>query len=108
MPQNTVSLDQAQNWANNWNTQKVTYLQNNDLKAFRIPEQVITDVTSPQQVKDIRTYLGLDSEMKPHLMIVGVDSNGNDLIDSNNGFYIYNFSLPCPNTCNQSQPYINR
>lgn len=108
MPRNTITLSQAQEWAKNWNIKKVQYLKDNDLKAFRIPAQVIADVTSPQQVQDIRTYFGLDSEMNPHLMIVGVDSNGNDLIDPDNGLNIYNFSHPCPSTCNQSTPFINK
>lgn len=82
MPRNTISLSQAQTWADNWNNNKVSYLKENDLKAFKIPKQVIEDVTASSEAIDIRTYLGLDKDSKPHLMIVGVDSNGNDLIDT--------------------------
>jgi hypothetical protein len=46
--------------------------------------------------------------MKPHMMIVGVDANGNDLIDPARGLFIYNFIKPCPSACNGVAPYINR
>lgn len=107
MPRNTITLTQAQDWANRWNQNKVTYLTNNDLKAFKIPKDVIDDVTQPRDVVDVRTYFGLDVNSDPHLMIVGVDNDGNDLIDEQNGFYIYNFATPCPSYCNQTDPFIN-
>lgn len=108
MPANTITLSEAQEWASDWNTKKIQYLKDNDLKAFRIPRQVLADVTAPQEVHDIRTYFGLDGDLNPHLIIVGVDSQGNDLIDPANGLHIYNFATPCPTTCNESSPFINR
>lgn len=106
-PKNTITLSQAQNWANNWNTEKLSFLENNDLKAFKILGTVINDVTAPSNVVDIRTYFGIDENDKPHLIIVGVDENGDDLIDEQNGYYIYNFAGACPNNCSSSIPKIN-
>lgn len=107
MALNTITLDQAQAWAKNWNENKVDFLQKNDLRAFAIPRQVIDDVTAPNNVVDVRTYFGLDENFQPHLMIVGMDSDGNDLIDYENGLFIYNFARPCPSWCNSAAPFIN-
>ncbi len=107
MALNTITLEQAQEWASNWNKNKVEYLQKNDLKAFTISQQVINDVTAPEGVVDVRTYFGLDANFNPHLMIVGVDSNGDDMIDYDNELFIYNFARPCPSMCNSAAPFIN-
>lgn len=104
---NTISLTDAQDWADRWNTNKVSYLQSNDLKAFKILGSVIKDVIDPTNVVDVRTYFGLDKNNNPHLIIVGVDGNGDDIIDEPNGYYIYNFAGPCPNNCSSSNPKIN-
>lgn len=107
MSLNTITLAQAQEWASNWNENKLTYLAENDLKAFAIPGQVIADVSAPEDVVDVRTYFGLDADNNPHLMVVGVDDKGNDMIDEANGYFIYNFARPCPNWCNGVAPFIN-
>jgi hypothetical protein len=108
MPSKTITFDQAKQWAQNWNNNKVVFMQTSDLRAFTIPQQVLNDVTEHPDVVDIRTYFGLDDDMKPHMMIVGVDANGNDLIDPARGLFIYNFIKPCPSACNGVAPYINR
>lgn len=107
-PRNTITLSEAQNWAQRWNTEKITFFEDKDLKAFKILGSVIKDVTAPTNVVDIRTYFGLDENLEAHLIIVGVDENGDDLIDEDNGYYIYNFALACPNNCSKSNPVINR
>ena len=108
MPEHTITLDQAQSWATKWNTDKITFLQSNDLKAFKILGSVLDDVTAPSDVVDIRAYFGIDANNNPHLCIVGVDANGNDLIDPASGHHIYNFAAPCPNNCSNSSIKINR
>ncbi len=107
-PRNTITLSEAQNWAQRWNTEKISFFEEKELKAFKILGSVIKDVTYPTKVVDIRTYFGLDENLKPHLIIVGVDENGDDLIDENNGYYIYNFAGSCPINCSNSSPKINR
>lgn len=107
MELNVITLEQAQEWAKNWNLHKLDFFKTRDLKAFRISEQVIRDVTAPERVIDIRTYLGLDNDMNPHMMIVGVDADGDDLIDYTAGLYIYNFAKPCPSNCPKTAPFIN-
>lgn len=107
MSSNTITLEQAQEWARNWNENKLAFLERVDLKAFAIPGQVIADVTAHSAVVDVRTYFGLDDQFNPHLMVVGVDKDGNDLINEDEELYIYNFAKPCPNWCSKTFPFIN-
>lgn len=103
MAKNTITLEQAQEWATRWKAEGATFLAKNQLKAFLIPGIDVTQVISEECV-DVRSYLGLDSSDEPHLVIVGVDVNGNDMIDDSKGWYIYDFSQPCPNTCDVNSP----
>lgn len=96
---NTIDLDLAQKWAANWRKE-------NTLKGFLIPKEDITQLLEdhPDKVANIRGYLGIDEEGEPKLMIVGVDDDGCDLINAKEHHYIYDFTKPCPNTCDQKSP----
>lgn len=108
MAQNTITLQEAQAWAQNWNDKKLDFFSRDDLKAFSIDQQIIMDALAPVGVVGIRTYLGLDDNLTPHLMIVGIDVNGNDVINEQSGYHIYNYSAPCPQqSCSSSSPTIN-
>ncbi|VXC11324.1 conserved hypothetical protein [Flavobacterium sp. 9AF] len=108
LPQDVIPLETAQQWAANWNQEGANYLANNALKAFLIPGADIQGIIKDDNTYDIRGYLGLeklsDGSFEPHMMVVGVDNNQNDMIDYDKGYYIYDFSLPCPNTCDTSSP----
>lgn len=103
---NTITLETAQKWAASWkkSQQKRTEAP---VTAFLIPGIDVTQVMNEREVEDVRAYLGIDNENTERLMIVGVDANGNDMIDESKGYYIYDFSLPCPTKCNGKAPYIS-
>lgn len=103
-----ISLEKAQNWAAKWKKEGPTYLSDNQLKAFLIPGTDVKEVIAEEGVVNVRSYLGIDENNEPHLMIVGVDAQGNDMIDDSKGWFIYDFSEPCPNTCNQKPPFISQ
>jgi hypothetical protein len=48
----------------------------------------------------IRIYYGLTEENKPQMVIVGIDSNGNDLADGN----IMEHAWTCPPFCSKPNP----
>ena len=96
---NTIPLTTAQDWAQRWKTNPVT-----GVKAFLIPEEDTVQLYNEPEVFSIRAYLGVDPKGKAHLMLVGVDGNGKDLIDAQKGWYIYDFTLPCPTTCDVTSP----
>jgi len=108
--QDTIPLEQAQEWSSRWKEGGAKFLVNNVLKAFLIPGVDLKEVLAEEGVQDVRTYFGVDREGQPHLMVVGVDENGNDMIDEDklvneqNGWHIYDFSLPCPTTCDVRSP----
>ena len=108
MAKDTITLQTAQDWAKRWKIEGATYLSKNQLKAFKIPGADFSQVLSETGVVDARSYLGIDGNNQPHIMIVGVDVNGNDMIDDTKGWYIYDFSEPCPNTCNKKEPFISQ
>ncbi|THF49788.1 hypothetical protein E6C50_10525 [Flavobacterium supellecticarium] len=107
MAKNTITLDTAQEWAERWKKKKGDYVGHHKLKAFLIPGIDVTQVMSECGVTNVRAYLGVDEDHVEKLMIVGVDADGNDMIDESKGFYIYDFSEPCPSTCNKKAPFIS-
>lgn len=108
--QNTISVQQAIDWCQRWKGNGSRFLNENSLKAFLIPGIDVTQVLAIEGVKDVRTYFGVDSQNVPHLLVVGVDANGNDLINNEeavnvqNGWYIYDFTSPCPSLCDRKSP----
>ncbi len=111
--QDTIPLAQAQEWGKRWKAGGAKFLVNNVLKAFLIPGIDLTEVLAEEGVQDIRTYFGVDHTGQPHLMVVGVDADGNDmihqdqLVNEKNGWHIYDFSLPCPTTCDVRSPLFD-
>ncbi len=98
---NTVSLEKAQTWVAAWGEKS-----NIDIKAFLIPEIDITQVLNEDGVENVRAYLGIDENGTPKMMVVGVDKNGQDMINDDQGFYIYDFTRPCPQTCDFTSPLM--
>jgi hypothetical protein len=103
---NTISLETAQGWAERW---KAVQRSGNtpNFTAFLIPGMDITQALKPEEAEDVRTYLGIDDKATVKLIIVGVDKNGNDLIDESKGFYIYDFTHLCPPNCSSNLPKIS-
>jgi hypothetical protein len=99
MSQNTITLEQAQKWAQNWIDNP-----NKDIRAFLIPEVDLTQVMAERDTVNVRSYLGIDDANNCKLMIVGVDVSGNDLINDANGQYIYDFTSGCPSVCDVNSP----
>lgn len=102
MSQNTITLEQAQQWAKNWRNNPDTAVI-----AFFIPEVDLTQVMAEKETVNVRTYLGIDDLGNSKLMIVGVDASGNDLIDDAKGQYIYDFTTSCQPLCDVNSPLFN-
>ncbi|WP_395042722.1 hypothetical protein [Flavobacterium sp.] len=96
---NVISLATAQKWAETWRANP-----DHVVKAFLIPEVDITELMAEADVQDARAYLGIDETGAHKLMLVGVDKNGKDLIDYENGLYIYDYTTTCPPDCDVSSP----
>lgn len=105
MPLNTIALEVAQLWAERWN-QNLNILKG--IKSFRILGSNVTSIMSQPGTVDIRVYMGIKDDNKPTLIVVGVDANGNDMIDPEKGYHIYDYTEPCPTCCNNAPSHINR
>ena len=101
-PTNTITLEEAQDWAGRYRANPA-----NTIKGYLIPEDDIVQLKDQPDVTDIRAYMGIDDTGEHKLMLVGVDKEGNDLIDPDNGHYIYDFTTPCPTTCDTKSPLFS-
>ena len=76
------------------------------LKGFLVPKVDFTEALA-EGAAAIRTYMGIDptdenEETKYHILVVGVDDEGNDMLDPDLGQYVYDFSQPCPPMCSDT------
>ncbi len=94
---NIVPLSDAITWAASWQeaTKTAAWWENNLFNSFKIPNESIAPLLA-QDASEIRTYLGLDNNGDRHLLLVGVDSNGKDMLNEAVGQKAYNFANPCP------------
>jgi hypothetical protein len=99
MAKNAITLEQAQEWATTWreNPEHV-------IKAFLILQLDFVQLIAERDVQDVRAYIGTDENGNQKLMLVGVNSNGQDLINDTNNQNIYDFTTTCPEFCDTESP----
>ena len=103
-----IGLTKAQDYTKAWQ-------DHFDLKAFFFHKNDIECVIHEETAVGVRFYTGIedDGEKKcPVMMLVGVNENGVDLINDESKIAtssdneidtgIYNFTLPCPRTCDNT------
>ena len=102
MATNTIDLEKAQIWANAWRSLEDKSPYVDGLKGWWVPGDDLSQVLAEGAVNS-RMYIGMDDdELK--LMIVAVDGEGNDMIDAEKGWYIYDFSKGIPPKGSPSSP----
>ena len=117
MAVNTICLDTAVAWTTAWRAQDGVFTDHQDLKAFLIPQDDLKEVLAEPNVVNVRAYIGIDTtdDNKPHLIIVGINEAGEDVIyaaagegcddeDGTKNTGLYDFSQPCPTTCDINSP----
>lgn len=105
-----VSMTTAATWTKAWR-KKMTdgnWLQSNMKKGFLIP-MVNFEKLKAQGATNIRAYMALDESETDQskalkLVLVGVDANGNDMINEDQGDFAYDFTVPCPPICPPDNP----
>ncbi|MFN7044414.1 MAG: hypothetical protein ACK4M1_04405 [Flavobacterium sp.] len=88
-----ITLEDATKWIKNWRTN----LPKDPAKAHLIQKQALLDVMEPSDVVAIRAYMAIDDDGIQKVVLVGVDANGQDLVDDNH--ILVDRSLPCPPYC---------
>jgi hypothetical protein len=97
----TITLEEAKSWAKKWRTSPPKELA----YAHLIKGEVLSAILAAENVVDVRVYMGVDENGDQKLILVGVDANGKDLIDTNH--LIYDRTVVCPPGCDASSPLIN-
>ena len=97
----TITLDVAKEWAKSWRSNPPAKLA----KGHLIPGGALSELLATEGVVDVRAYMGVDATGIQKLMLVGVNADGKDLIDSNH--LIYDKTQPCPDKCDPTSPLYN-
>ncbi|WP_046744660.1 hypothetical protein [Kordia zhangzhouensis] len=94
-PPNTIPVSVASGWTEAWRNRT----GEEQINGFFIPMTDINEVMVEKGIENIRGYLGIDENGTVHMLIVGVDSKGNDMIDEASGQFVYDYTKPCPQQC---------
>lgn len=103
LPPNAIALSTAVDWVTRWRATTT----NPPVKGFLIPQLDISSAMKESGFEDIRAYMGIELKANLpvyHLLIVGVDVDGNDMVDPEKNEYVYDFTSPCPAICSATGP----
>ncbi len=104
-PVNTVSLGEARAWSKKW-TDDISATNMPLVQGFRLPAEDLREVLH-EDITYARFYLGkIASTGEYKMVVVGVDSLGNDMLDSTATppQLVYDVSFPCPTACGSFIP----
>lgn len=73
--------------------------QPNQTKAHFFGKNIIQSILDQNDCMGIRLYYGLDDDGNKQIVMVGADSDENDILD-----LVADLSHPCPNTCSKPNP----
>ena len=106
----TISPATFNTWVTNWKTHGQSYTALTLTEYFTMPTVDLSEFlsfpgTGRDTVAAARFVLGLEflpTDTLPHIMLVGVNSAGVNMIDPSMNQYIYDVSLPCPHMCGKN------
>ena len=85
-------------------TRRHRTLHPNAIHASMFDRAIIDEILSQENCAGLRMYYGAEPDGAPTLVIVGVDSNGNDLFEAT----LAEDHYPCPPFCNLGGGDLNR
>jgi hypothetical protein len=103
-----TAQDLCGDWRNLSNEDKGSKI--GDIKGFLIPKDAVSDLKDNSEVEAIRVYLAYDeSADEVKLVVVGTKANAStgvqeDIIGTSPDTEIYDFTTPCPSTCDPNSP----
>lgn len=96
-----ISRKKFELWTKNWTRGNGKVAATNNIRFFNMPIIDLSEVLGELPASS-RFYLGLDDTVtppEPHLMLVGVDKDGNNMIDPLKSQFIFDVTRPCPPSC---------
>lgn len=102
LPKHAVSFNDAIEWIKNWQIR--TDISGTEIKAHHIPSKDVYDIFfKDPNVKGLRGYNAIDNDKVFKFLMVGVGEDGNDIVDYEKGYYVYDMTTPCPSVCSKSK-----
>lgn len=102
----TISEDKFNKWKNAWDRNQRAWMDTSKITYFNLPIVDLSEVVD-ENATGSRFYLGLEGNkgkgFGAKLMLVGTRQNGEDMIDYDNGLYVYDFSTVCPPFCDDGE-----
>lgn len=101
LPKHAVPLETAIKWIKNWQLKEL--ISGLEIKAHMIPQKDVYDIfTKDPNVENLRGYNAIDDDGVYKFLLVGVDDKGDDIVDYDNGYYVYDMTTPCPSVCSNT------
>lgn len=97
-----IDLETAKRWAANY---RATLKNPDDVQAHYFGFEIIQQILTQSGCVGMRIYYAIDENGEKKLLLVGVDSKGENLLPleggktTDGGGTIADFSFPCPSTC---------
>ena len=102
-----LDLQTAVDWTTAWRAAHAT--TPGYIKAFLVDLSEVNEIMAETGAASIRVYFGLDGTTEK-LILVGVDANGNDIINPEVNHLrksgTYDFNTPCPPVCGIDSPLM--
>lgn len=89
-----IPLNEGANMTTNYRNQNP-----NEIIAHFFGRDILQKILDQDDCMGIRMYYGINDERQKELILVGVDSQGNDLIE-----LVADISTPCPHICSKPNP----
>jgi hypothetical protein len=99
MAVNTIPLPEAEVWQANWIASESLANDPSKIRSFLIPIADLQQVINEMGVANARGVLGITPEGEYKFMLVGVDNNGQTMVNPIQGQHVYDFTQPCPPDC---------
>ncbi len=90
----SISLEDASNMTRNFQLQAAP----NQIIGGFFGKDAVLAIISQEGAVGLRYYYGLDDERTSHIILIGVDADGNDIIDG----LLAERALRCPPNCRES------
>lgn len=101
LPKHAVTLENAIQWTKRWQLKEL--ISGLEIKAHMIPKKDVEDIFGKDpNVAHLRGYNAIDDDGVYKFLLVGVDDKGDDIVDYDNGYYVYDMTTPCPSVCSKT------
>src|SRR5690606_4731027 len=102
--ENVVPVQEAAENCTRWrDTANQCLADSGPVYSFRLPMVDFTQIVDDDATA-VRAYLAEEESGEKKLYLVGVDKEGNDMINYQEDQYIYDLTTPCPPTCPEPSP----